>query len=155
FSLLFTALMVAAAVAMTGGPQSPALSWFVIPAGLMANRFRPQVVVTGVAVELAMMVGVCVAVDLHGLLDDPTLFIAALTVLACIVLITLSLSDTEMQLRADARFDHLTGLLNRAELEPRFAELRKQAHATGGSIALIVYDLDKFKQVNDELGHDV
>jgi diguanylate cyclase (GGDEF)-like protein len=154
-SLMFTAVMVASTVAVTGGPQSPVLPWFVVPAGLMANRFRPQVVITGVLIEVVMLVGVCLAVDARGLIDDPALTLCSLTVLACIVIITLSLSDTEMALRADARFDHLTGLMNRAELDARFSELRGHAHATGTPIALVVYDLDRFKRVNDELGHDV
>lgn len=46
--------------------------------------------------------------------------------------------------------DHLTGLMNRRAIEPRFAELRSQGFDT---FALI--DLDRFKAVNDMFGHAV
>jgi diguanylate cyclase (GGDEF)-like protein len=91
---------------------------------------------------------------LVALPGDPSLVIVACTLVTGVVIFTLSLSDTEMALRADARIDHLTGLFNRSSLKPRFDELRSQARVTGGAIALVVYDLDCFKAVNDDLGHD-
>jgi diguanylate cyclase (GGDEF)-like protein len=42
----------------------------------------------------------------------------------------------------------------RKALESRFDELRKRAVLTGQAISLIVCDLDHFKLVNDEHGHD-
>jgi diguanylate cyclase (GGDEF)-like protein len=153
-SFLATAVFATAGAATSGGPTSPLLIFLALPATLMANRFRRPVVVAGTTFSVVLLLLGSVAVDPAAFADDPTLVFASLAMLVGVVVFTLSLSDTEQALRADARFDHLTGLLNRAALASRFAELRSQARATDGAIALVVYDLDNFKSVNDELGHD-
>jgi diguanylate cyclase (GGDEF)-like protein len=153
-SFLSTALFATAGAATSGGPRSPMLVFVALPAILMANRFRRPVVLAGLAVTVAIMLLGSVAVDPGAFIDDPSLVLVSCALVIGVVVFTLSLSDTEMALREDARVDHLTGLNNRASLEPRFAELRSAARATGASIALIVYDLDRFKSVNDDLGHD-
>ncbi|TKD51510.1 GGDEF domain-containing protein [Sphingomonas baiyangensis] len=56
------------------------------------------------------------------------------------------------QLRARAERDPLTGLGNRATFEARFLDLPDPASAGIG--ALVLLDLDGFKQVNDRYGHD-
>ena len=50
--------------------------------------------------------------------------------------------------------DPLTGLLNRASLDSRVAEIEQQAHLTNEAVALVLLDLDHFKRVNDEYGHE-
>jgi diguanylate cyclase (GGDEF)-like protein/putative nucleotidyltransferase with HDIG domain len=52
-----------------------------------------------------------------------------------------------------ARTDPLTGLLNRRALEELFAIELDRAARTGRPLAVIVGDLDRFKTVNDRLGH--
>jgi diguanylate cyclase (GGDEF)-like protein len=52
-----------------------------------------------------------------------------------------------------ARFDPLTGLPNRRFLQERFADAERIAQAKGQKLGLIYMDLDRFKQVNDILGH--
>ena len=153
-SFLSTAVFATAGAATSGGPRSPMLVLVALPAILMANRFRRPVVVAGLAVTLAIMLLGTVAVDPAAFADDPSLVLVSCTLVIGVVVFTLSLSDTEMALREDARVDHLTGLDNRASLATRFAELRAQARVTGASVALVVYDLDRFKSVNDDLGHD-
>jgi diguanylate cyclase (GGDEF)-like protein len=153
-SFASTAIFAAAGAATSGGPQSPLLILIALPAILMANRFRRPVVVVGALFTLCVLWAGSIAVDPASFADDPTLVLVSSALVVGVVVFTLSLSDTEMALRADARFDHLTGLSNRASLVPRFAELRSQAHATDGSMALVVYDLDRFKSVNDALGHE-
>lgn len=59
----------------------------------------------------------------------------------------------EQQLRHLAGHDPLTGAANRRLLEVAFARAVETAAATGCRVALIVVDLDGFKQVNDALGH--
>lgn len=154
-SFVFTAVVIAIAAGLTGGPQSPVLPLLALPTMLMANRFRRPVVLVGLGLTLALLVASTLALHPAATVDDPQYVLVCLAILVGITIFTLSLSDTEMRLRRQSRFDHLTGLLNRAALEPRFEELRGQAEATGASVAVIVYDLDRFKSVNDELGHDV
>ncbi len=54
-----------------------------------------------------------------------------------------------------ARHDALTGLPNRLRLQERFAETVASAHINKEKIALLFLDLDRFKWVNDTLGHEI
>jgi diguanylate cyclase (GGDEF)-like protein len=49
--------------------------------------------------------------------------------------------------------DELTGLPNRRMLARRLYEVMEQVRAAGTSAALVVIDLDGFKEINDTLGH--
>ena len=52
-----------------------------------------------------------------------------------------------------AKFDTLTGLANRHRMEKRLTALLTAYKAAKRSCALMMLDLDRFKQVNDTLGH--
>ena len=52
-----------------------------------------------------------------------------------------------------ASFDSLTGLANRARMEQRIDTMLATFVAAKRSCALMMIDLDRFKQVNDTLGH--
>ncbi len=58
------------------------------------------------------------------------------------------------QLSRLASFDALTGLANRRTLRARLAHAQAVAHAEGTHVALLCIDLDRFKTINDTLGHD-
>ena len=54
-----------------------------------------------------------------------------------------------------ANFDTLTGLPNRRMFYDRLEQDVKKAHRASLKIALLFIDLDKFKEVNDTLGHSM
>jgi diguanylate cyclase (GGDEF)-like protein len=54
----------------------------------------------------------------------------------------------------EARIDELTGLLNRRGFDERATTELARARRAGTSIAVVTFDLDFFKRVNDEFGHD-
>jgi diguanylate cyclase (GGDEF)-like protein len=54
-----------------------------------------------------------------------------------------------------ARSDALTGALNRRGFEERFAQEVGRARRSGEPMAVLVIDIDRFKQINDSLGHAV
>jgi diguanylate cyclase (GGDEF)-like protein len=69
--------------------------------------------------------------------------------------VTLSLANakTRAQLEELASSDDLTGCLNRRGLCRRFPQLAEAAAAAHKQLALLIVDLDHFKQINDRFGH--
>ena len=52
-----------------------------------------------------------------------------------------------------ARHDPLTGLANRRLFHEQLVDAMDRAHTAASGLAVMVLDLDRFKQVNDSLGH--
>ena len=67
---------------------------------------------------------------------------------------------TEQRASADkinrmARFDTLTGLPNRLLINETLSRAMADAEKWGGRCAFMMLDLDRFKAVNDTLGHPI
>ena len=66
---------------------------------------------------------------------------------------TRELAEVNRELKHQALHDSLTSLPNRVLLQDRLAQAIRAAKREGHSIALIISDLDRFKEINDTLGH--
>ena len=60
-----------------------------------------------------------------------------------------------LNLKEEMDIDPLTGLGNRRVLKAVERELKEDGRGKGESYAVIIFDLDHFKSVNDRWGHDV
>jgi diguanylate cyclase (GGDEF)-like protein len=123
--------------------QEPALYIRVLPAWFQTTWFR-----VGVAAAAALAVLVIVQVrtlllrqrqrDLERQVADRTAELVA----------------TQEQLRHFAFVDVLTTLPNRRAFNEKIRTVLADSSQLGKSFALLLIDLDGFKQVNDSLGHD-
>ncbi len=66
-----------------------------------------------------------------------------------------AMKNAEEKIWIEANYDALTKLPNRRLFYDRIEENMKKAKRGKESIALLFIDLDRFKEVNDTLGHDV
>lgn len=71
---------------------------------------------------------------------------------------TLALALANQKLRDEltekAMFDSLTGLRNRYHLEDALYACISQAEMTGSPVSCLMIDIDHFKSLNDQYGHD-
>ncbi len=63
--------------------------------------------------------------------------------------------EAEDRIRQLAEFDPLTGLPNRSLLGDRMAQAMARAERENRRVAALILDLDRFKTVNDSLGHAI
>ena len=104
---------------------------------------------------------VALTFDLSDFLRSPYSWLAALMSLGLTTWLVLSqvvsLNGRYMRLLADqhhlARHDSLTGLMNRVALESILEHTIAEAARGDLSVAVVLLDLDRFKNINDSLGH--
>ncbi len=66
---------------------------------------------------------------------------------------TVELAEREREKEYQSLHDALTGLPNRTLFQQRLRESIERAEAEGTSLAVMIMDLDHFKEINDTLGH--
>jgi diguanylate cyclase (GGDEF)-like protein len=75
--------------------------------------------------------------------------------LVAFLMVSLTKERVESQLREAALCDPLTGLGNRRAFFQRGEAATALASRNGSQLAVIVFDLDRFKSINDSHGHPV
>ncbi len=78
------------------------------------------------------------AVAMHGVIQDVT-----------------ERRQAEDQIRRLANYDSLTGLPNRRYLREEFGATIERARSGEHQLALLFVDIDRFKHINDTLGHEI
>lgn len=98
-----------------------------------------------------------------------SVWVSALTLLLLGTMLVISMVDSQMrtsrltenlqrlnkQLEQQARYDGLTGLANRSQIDMRLLACLQQARLTSAEFGLVLMDLDRFKLINDAWGHHV
>jgi diguanylate cyclase (GGDEF)-like protein len=153
-AIVITLLLLTIGIAVYRGSANPALPWTILPAAMIAARFRPQVVVAGVVLTVICVLIATVGLHTATALNDPVPLFITLALLISVVTIVRALQTAELHHRSEAILDPLTGLLNRNALAPRFVELSLQARLANQPVCLVLCDVDNFKEVNDQHGHD-
>ncbi|GAA4738608.1 hypothetical protein GCM10023328_19350 [Modestobacter marinus] len=150
-------LNLAVVVLLTGGATSPYLVLLTIPLFSQAVCFRPPVLVTGAALTF-LFAGLAVlaadALPAVPPLPGPVGLVALAAVLTCLTVAARYLASADLHSRDEAVLDPMTGLYNRLTLADRFTQAQEEAADDGGSLALVMCDVDHFKSINDTHGHD-
>ena len=150
---LFSELAIAASIALTGGPRSPAVTWLAIPMVTVSARFSERAVIAALGYVVSLMLVVTVGIDPGYVAAHPAALAFPLASLGAISVLSVALMRSDRHYRGAAAIDSLTGMLNRNALGTRVNELSQQAAIAGQPIGLILGDIDCFKGVNDLHGH--
>jgi diguanylate cyclase (GGDEF)-like protein len=146
-------VVIAVAVAISGGPNEPTMSWFAIPIVTLASRFSARGVALGVAITIGLMFAVAFGVDAQAVIDYPPKLIAPLVLIGTVTIFSIVLMHSDIDHRRETVIDPLTGMLNRKALDARVQELEQQSEVSGEPVGVVVGDLDCFKLINDRYGH--
>ncbi len=92
----------------------------------------------------AAMMTISAVQDIHGITQNYVNLFTDIT----------PLKEHQRQLEYIAHYDALTGLPNRVLLADRLKQAMARSHRSARSLAVLYLDLDGFKAVNDQHGHD-
>lgn len=151
--LIFGQLMLATAVVVDARQHSVGLAILVWPLVAAGGRFSSRVVWAFTAFTLALMAGASLGFDGDVVLHDPILLTLPIATVLSVVMMSAVIRESDAQHRSAAILDGLTGMLNRTALAARTHEIEHQARVIGHPVAVVVGDVDKFKDVNDTHGH--
>jgi diguanylate cyclase (GGDEF)-like protein len=129
---------------------------------LMARRFLAGMMVAAVITWLTRIAAMMILLDGTNdtmRIDTVISFFAIAQMVtgvgATLALLWIDVRLMQAELSRVAHTDALTGLPNRRAILTRFDEEVSRASRHGQRFALAVFDLDRFKQVNDRHGHAV
>jgi diguanylate cyclase (GGDEF)-like protein len=154
---------------VTGGHENTGILWIypTLAVGLFVNRFWPAVTLYGSFIfisSLLLFTPISELLMTSYSLSESVRFEVSLFLLSLICLSVLhskerademivQLHDEDM--RKLAYYDGLTGLPNRRNFRSNLTRQLHRAGKEGKRVGLLYIDLDNFKQVNDNYGHEV
>lgn len=144
---------------------SGATAYLIFAAIVFAGRrkaYKARIVLAGVACVQAGLMLKMAYDSLHlrpaGFLEMPNVASYAVGNIFCLVAgillgakLLMARSEAHLQRLADS--DPLTGVFNRRGLLDRFQQLCRKTTGAKSHIAIVLFDLDHFKQINDRHGH--
>jgi diguanylate cyclase len=147
------AALIAYAIATTPSGQGDGVLLYIWPVLWVAYFFGRRASVLIVA-WIGVVQGAAL-IHLHGVLDRWIDLVVSVGIVAVVVQV-LSERNARLvtRLAEEARVDKLTGVLNRRGFEERGAVEVERARREGYSVGVASFDIDYFKRVNDEWGHD-
>jgi diguanylate cyclase (GGDEF)-like protein len=147
------AALIAYAIATTPTGQGDAVLLYIWPVLWVAYFFDRRESVLIVA-WIGVVQGAAL-IHLHGVLDRWIDLVVSVGIVAVVVQALSERNDRLVaKLAAEARVDKLTGVLNRRGFEERAAIEVERARREGYPAGVASFDIDYFKRVNDEWGHD-
>ncbi|MBJ7332627.1 MAG: GGDEF domain-containing protein [Solirubrobacteraceae bacterium] len=153
-SFFLAQLLIATSIVVNQRQFEADICLLVFPLLAAASGFPRRLTVMCSIYTGLLMVGAALW-NVEGLLDDPPALLVPIALLVGAVLVTAGLTESSIENRTAAAIDSLTGMLNRAALRTRTEELAQQSSLTDDNIAVLVADLDHFKDVNDSRGHAI
>ncbi len=116
----------------------------------------------GSLLSLPFIIGACllylytysIQMDAEGLIDLGNAVFCGLMILVFVYLYEARRAAAYQQLQHMARTDALTGVASRGSFQQSLEQSIREAHRSEAKLVLAVLDVDHFKRVNDQYGHD-
>jgi diguanylate cyclase (GGDEF)-like protein len=144
---------IAAGFMLASGAPLFALSLLVLIVPGRCAVLRTRAAAAGTVYTALLMVAVAFTLDSSRVLGNPALLLFPLALLFSAGYVGAVVGGSAVGFRGASTVDALTGLLNRHALGSRLTELEVSAQGAQRTVAVILGDLDHFKQVNDTAGH--
>ncbi len=150
-----TQIMIAGSALIAWNETTQGAAWLAIPIVTLSARFSLRGVILGVGITIALLALITLGLHFDDVIDEPPIVLIPLTAVLAVGILSTALMGSDRDHRDEALIDPLTGMLNRAGLQRRASELEAQSLIGGGSVGVVVVDIDRFKRVNDTWGHSV
>ncbi len=138
----------------SGGPPAFSEFFYIWPAFYIGYFFTRRAVVAWLGLIALSYTAVLIAIDPP---EAATRWVVTISVVSgAAIALHLLRRDVDRlleRLRETARTDSLTTLLNRRGFDERFELELDRSRRTGDSVALLIGDVDRFKELNDRFGH--
>lgn len=138
---------------------------YFIAVGATALRYDTRICLAAGGLAMAQYLALVLTAHWRFDLADPALDqygygafdwatqVSRLVLLGVATLLAVAIVLRSQRLRGQSRIDRLTGLPNRSYFDERVAAELSRARRYGEPVALLMLDVDHFKQFNDTFGH--
>ena len=152
-------ILLSAVTAYLLGRMAVTLHWNAPPDGRRAYRFAEGLCGLWTLVQVARIIGTVLSPPIYDILaPGPIQMVTFPIAMALSVFLMLGFVGIELfwlnhDLVRLATRDSLTGALNRASFLAAGREELSRCERQGGAFSIVLFDVDHFKQINDQYGH--